>query len=120
MPFIYVIGPENGPYKVGVTTSVEARLSALQTGNHQELMVHRRYEADNLTSAGMQVVERRIHRVLKQVNIRGEWFSCDLPLIEQVIAVTGPSFKTEGEGARRRILDTLHEMEKLNSANGLA
>lgn len=120
MPFLYVIGPENGPYKVGTATSVEARLSGLQTGNHQELLVHRRYEAKTLSSAEMQRIERRVHKVLKDHNIRGEWFDCDLEAIDHVIKVSHAGLEYAGQGARDRILGTLHGMRSLNEVNRLA
>ena len=38
---VYIIGPEDGPFKVGITDDVVARLYDLQVSHWQQLVIHR-------------------------------------------------------------------------------
>ena len=67
---VYFVGASAaGPVKVGFTTdkSVSSRLSQLQTGSHEELIVLGQVEAS-------PAVERAIHNLLSSHAVRGEWF----------------------------------------------
>ncbi|MEK6664225.1 MAG: GIY-YIG nuclease family protein [Pseudomonadota bacterium] len=67
---VYFIGARtSGPVKVGFTTDrfVSSRLSNLQTGSHEELVVLGQVEAG-------PTVERAIHNLLSSHAVRGEWF----------------------------------------------
>lgn len=37
--FVYAIGPENGPVKIGFTNDLKKRLKAIQTGNPQKVEI---------------------------------------------------------------------------------
>ena len=37
--FVYAIGPENGPVKIGFTNNLKKRLKAIQTGNSEKIEV---------------------------------------------------------------------------------
>lgn len=65
----FVGGRASGPVKVGFTTdrSAASRLSQLQTGSHEELVILGRVEAG-------PAVERAIHNLLGSHAVRGEWF----------------------------------------------
>ena len=69
--YLYVIGPANGNIKIGYSEDPESRLGQLQTGNDQTLILHYTAEAD---PAKVQVLEKIIHRQLRHLKIRGEWF----------------------------------------------
>ena len=67
---VYFVGAQGaGPVKVGFTSdrTVLSRLSQLQTGTHEELVVLGRIEAS-------PAVERAIHSLLASHSVRGEWF----------------------------------------------
>lgn len=67
---VYFIGARSvGPVKVGFTSdrTVSSRLSQLQTGSHEELVVLGRVDAG-------PAVERAIHSLLASHSVRGEWF----------------------------------------------
>jgi hypothetical protein len=69
--YLYVIGPVNGPFKIGFANDVQKRLSALQTSTHVELNLHASIAVDDPRKA-----ESAIHERLDKYLIRGEWFRC--------------------------------------------
>lgn len=77
--FIYVIGPVDGPVKIGKGRDPYARLIACQVGNHLQLHVHGMFKVD--AEHDVSSVERHIHARLPN-HIRGEWF--DMPPAEAV------------------------------------
>ena len=67
---VYFVGAQAvGPVKVGFTSdwTVSSRLSQLQTGSHEELVVLGQVKAS-------PAVERAIHSLLASHSVRGEWF----------------------------------------------
>lgn len=73
---IYIIGSNDGPYKVGVAASVEKRLRALQTGNPQRLLIH--YQIPSRDKFNPFAVEKSVHSRLSEYRMAGEWFSCSI------------------------------------------
>jgi uncharacterized protein YlaI len=73
---VYVIGPGDGPYKIGLARNPENRLSSLQTGHHQDLFIH--WTFGMLKKAEAQFIERAAHSSLKDKRVRGEWFACSV------------------------------------------
>lgn len=68
---IYVIGEEDdesGPVKVGLASNLRQRRSALQTGNHRELVI-----LDSVP--GDRVAEIALHELLLPWRIRLEWYT---------------------------------------------
>jgi len=57
----------HGPVKIGVSGSVETRLSGLQTSNHEELEII-------ATMSGGRETEAYLHESLASSRIRGEWY----------------------------------------------
>jgi hypothetical protein len=72
---IYVIGPEGGPFKIGYSACPHSRLSSLQTGSTQKLILHYSEETDTEIA---RVIEQLIHRQIGHKRIRGEWFDVGL------------------------------------------
>ena len=68
--WVYVIGPEGGPFKIGVATSVDARRYSLQTGNPHRLYVIATWEHE-----APRMVEAQAHRALADRRLQGEWFN---------------------------------------------
>lgn len=73
--YIYVIGPDKPPIKIGVTTDLDIRLKAIQTGNSQKLQVHYIEEVDPNHA---YLYEKIIHKNLKLQNTHGEWFDISI------------------------------------------
>lgn len=71
--FIYVIGPEVGPQKIGITNDLKKRLKAIQTGNPDQLYIHHFEEIDTRTK--VRLLERKIHLELNYKKLKGEWFN---------------------------------------------
>ena len=70
--FLYVIGPDEGPQKIGFSKDVQKRLSNLQTGNPVELKIHYQEE---VPENRVKLLENKIHRELNHHRINGEWFN---------------------------------------------
>lgn len=66
---IYFIQAESGPIKIGYTDNddIVSRLTALQIGNHEELVCIGIRE-------GTPRLERSLHEHFRYVHKRGEWF----------------------------------------------
>lgn len=73
--FIYVIGSNNPPYKVGISKDPNRRLKNLQTGHPYPLEIHLLKETD---VAKTKLLETVIHRHLKLYKTNGEWFNLSL------------------------------------------
>ena len=48
---VYVIGPDLGPYKIGITQNTKARMFELQTANWHKLKLHRTYRCVGMSIA---------------------------------------------------------------------
>ncbi len=70
--FIYVIGPEKGPQKIGITNNLKNRLRAIQTGNPDVLSVQHFEEID---ASRVRLLEKKIHEELSYKRLKGEWFN---------------------------------------------
>ena len=82
MRYIYVIGSDQPPYKVGISVNPQKRLRELQTGHPERLRVLHEQETEYDRT---RLLERVIHRHLKHHRCEGEWFQMDLEdLILQV------------------------------------
>jgi hypothetical protein len=69
--FVYVIGCDDHPVKIGFSTNVLNRLSALQTGFHRPLVLFHCVE----TPPGHgRKIERLCHQRLANYRLSGEWF----------------------------------------------
>ena len=80
--YVYIIGSDKPPYKVGISKNPEARLRALQTGHPNRLQIHHKTETPaNRT----KLLETVIHNNLKHSRQTGEWF--DLPLDKLLLEV---------------------------------
>ena len=68
--YVYVVENEvTGSVKVGVSSSPKKRLSTLQTGTEHKLnLVH-------VSDATVVVSEKKVHELLNESCIRGEWFN---------------------------------------------
>lgn len=90
--YIYVIGPENGPYKIGFSSNPLGRCRQLQTGHSQPLKIHYTREIDVSKVKGM---EKIIHKQIAYMRVRGEWF--DVPLDDLKGEIDFAFIRWEGE-----------------------
>lgn len=77
---VYVIGPEGGPYKIGVSGGIGQRLKDLQTGNWERLELV-------CSCEGNEALELELHHLFKNCRLQGEWFnlsSSDLTVIREL------------------------------------
>ncbi len=77
---LYVIGPIGGPYKVGVSNNPDKRRKYLQTGNHEQLVVHFEVECENPTG-----IETWVHDTFYHDHIGGEWVTTPLDVMMETI-----------------------------------
>jgi len=73
--YIYIIGSDKPPYKVGISKNPQRRLRDLQTGHPYPLAIHSIVETP---TSNNKLLESIIHRNLKHLRTSGEWF--DIPL----------------------------------------
>lgn len=69
--YLYVVANE-GRTKIGITRSLKARVSALQTGIPTEVTLHASY---SLPLNMARSIERAVHERLAEHRLKGEWFS---------------------------------------------
>jgi hypothetical protein len=72
--FVYVIGPDAGPFKIGVANDVDKRLAQIQVDRPDRLAVLHRQK---VPSSRRYDVEKHAHAALNAVRVRGEWFATD-------------------------------------------
>jgi len=76
--YIYVIGPDIGAKKIGITRDTRRRLSQYRTHNmgHVKILFQQ-----NCTKARAQALEKDLHARLSEYRHHGEWFEADLKTI---------------------------------------
>lgn len=67
---IYVVRSEPGPIKIGIAAHPRKRLSQLRTSSHVPLSLY--YSAEGL--GDVCELERRVHALLGEHRLAGEWF----------------------------------------------
>lgn len=80
--YLYVIGLDKGPYKVGYTKHLARRLEAIQKLVAEPLQIHRQYEVGEWYALQ---AEHAVHARLKRHAISAEWFSASLDYIAEII-----------------------------------
>lgn len=88
--YIYAIGCESGPIKIGITNSLFSRLSSLQTGSFLQLWLL--YAMPCIDRDHALKHEKIIHDVLEENKIIGEWFNLTAP---EAIEAIQTSFQIE-------------------------
>jgi hypothetical protein len=102
---LYMIGPSDGPKKIGIASDPASRLQNLQIGCWLEL---RLWWSVPLPPGLDMDFEARVHRVLKLHHIRGEWFNVEpantLVLVESLLKrpVKQPVFRAKKRALRFR------------------
>lgn len=78
--FVYFIGLEHGPIKIGVANKPFNRLSELQIAHYQDLHLFAMTE-------GNMDTEKALHVEFREDNIRGEWFNASDALLRRIIEI---------------------------------
>lgn len=73
--YIYIIGADQPPYKVGISKDPQRRLKNLQTGHPQKLRIH---DLKETNAEKTKLLESAIHYHLKHHRTHGEWFNMSL------------------------------------------
>lgn len=76
--FIYVIGREEGPVKIGITSSPGSRLTTIQTGCHFKIEILHLRECRDREQALDH--EETFHRLYREQRLSGEWFDMEADL----------------------------------------
>lgn len=79
--FVYCIGSEDGPVKVGITTNLLSRLRSLQNGSATKLELIWVYTAYHRQEA--LEMERAFFEVHADVRLEGEWFDISADLASE-------------------------------------
>lgn len=70
--FVYVIGTESGPVKVGISANPKRRLETLKTSNPAPLELFATCQRDDRRAA--TTLEEDMHHCMHGRRLRGEWF----------------------------------------------
>tara|TARA_R110002074_G_scaffold21132_1_gene65928 strand:+ start:317 stop:751 length:435 start_codon:yes stop_codon:yes gene_type:complete len=83
--YVYLIDAEENPgvAKVGISRKPEKRLLSLQTGSPYLLNI--RYTYGPFIKSSARELEDRIHKMLRNSRMSGEWFSISASEIDTVI-----------------------------------
>jgi hypothetical protein len=87
--YVYFIGAEGGPIKIGTARVPYQRLFTLQTAHYQQLFIY-------AVTPGGKREEEKLHREFSEFRIRGEWFEPSHPLLCHIIGL---------QEAARRLVD---------------
>lgn len=79
---IYIIGSQRGPFKIGITTSLQDRLSGIQTGSHAKVAVIWSLPVEGHYAS---CAEKLTHKALSNYRLSGEWF--DVPSVKAQAAI---------------------------------
>lgn len=71
--YVYVIGPENGPYKIGISSDIKGRIAELQVGSPVKLSLMWKELFEDRWDA--RRVEASLHQSLDEFRMHGEWFN---------------------------------------------
>jgi hypothetical protein len=75
LSYIYIIGSDKPPYKIGISRNPERRLKNIQTGHPHKLQIWELRETD---SKRTKLLESVIHKHLVNYRMTGEWFNIPL------------------------------------------
>ena len=73
--WIYVVGTNTKPYKIGLSTRPKSRLKDIQTGHPEKLSIHYLHE---INKDEVTLIEKMIHKNINYKRTHGEWFNVEL------------------------------------------
>jgi len=113
MSNVYLIrSGKKGPIKIGVADNVAKRMSDLQTGNPNELLIEAIIPCRNKKEA--YVTEKWIHKICSKDHVRGEWFSSKLKLskIQGIMEASHSTLKINKNPKKSHILESMELLER--------
>lgn len=75
-PFLYVIGTDTGPVKIGISSNPMGRLATIQTGCHSKVWLW--FVGPVQTKERAVMHEKAIHKDHGHRRLAGEWFDMDV------------------------------------------
>ena len=99
MSYLYVIGPKEGPYKLGYSENPAKRLQQFQTGHPETLVLHYMTE---VRTERVQELEKALHKNNNHHRVRGEWF--DMPLDDAIAEVNFVRIRYEDDNTLKYFL----------------
>jgi len=91
--FVYVICADSGPVKIGIAADPRKRLSGVQTGHPQRLVLH--FAAEVADAATARRVEAHCHAQLAACRLSGEWFDCDPDTAADLVKSTSAQWRQD-------------------------
>lgn len=91
----FIQSRDAGPIKIGYTTDIKRRLSALQLAHPEKIKVL-------ACTDGTRETEAELHKKFSSARIRGEWFKCTDDLIRHITAL--PRFASDSKKSRRDVM----------------
>lgn len=73
--WIYVVGTNTKPFKIGLSTRPKSRLKDIQTGHPNKLKIHYLHE---INKSEVSLIEKMIHKNINHKRTHGEWFDIEL------------------------------------------
>lgn len=100
MTYVYIIGRDDGPVKIGVSHDPPKRLATLQSGCPFRLSLLHQVKARNVDHA--YTMEHQCHRLYADHRLVGEWFKIDADTARSAVDIC---FDTEAHFKARATLE---------------
>lgn len=94
--FVYVLGPVEGPQKIGISVAPNVRFQTMQAANAVELKCW--YTVEVPTDLARSI-ELYAHALLIDARVRGEWFNVS---VEDAIAAINKAVAAVAAGSRAK------------------
>lgn len=107
--FVYVIGIDATPVKIGTADDPRKRLQLLQIGCPEPLVLHRTLEFPHYAA---EPIERAAHEALKDRHRRGEWFNVSIEDAVSTIERVAPRIIDDMREGFRARNDLLHRLQE--------
>lgn len=110
--FVYFIRSGNGksaPIKIGIAQNPEKRITELQTGNPNPLLLLCKAPVNSRKQA--EFLERELHNYFSYCRMEGEWFRGDKVNIHK--ALNSINFELEGEMVASKVIKGSKKEEKI-------
>jgi hypothetical protein len=82
MRYVYIVTSPLGYHKVGHSRDINQRLSILSIAHPEILILHKAWPHEKALA-----IERETHKLLQSSRANGEWFKCNISLVETCVEV---------------------------------
>lgn len=108
--YIYIVGTPDGPVKIGHAANLKSRLTSLQIGCPDKLVIHATVKVPGHLA---QSIETAVHRRLEAKHRRGEWFDVHKDEAEAIAREIAKAYCEDNQVLARRYGDTFEQIESL-------